>query len=143
MSTEKNNFVTISSPTHKPRLVYDNANIKLKFIGGLLNQDKVTYSHEPIINIYIVYRLISSAKNSGVTLENCLFGAVKLTKCIDIDKYKYSGYSIRFDSSGNFSHTSGEFGKNVIIFGVDMSSSVHANNNTRDVLVLGKDFIQG
>ena len=26
------------------------------------------------------------------TLENCLFGSVKLTKNPDIDKYKYSGY---------------------------------------------------
>ena len=27
-------------------------------------------------------------------LENCLFGAVSLTKNADIDKYKYSGYDI-------------------------------------------------
>ena len=40
----------------------------------------------------IVYRLSTSAGNSSVTLENCLFGAVKLTKKnADIDKYKYSG----------------------------------------------------
>ena len=26
------------------------------------------------------------------TLENCLFGAVSLTKNADIDKYKYCGY---------------------------------------------------
>ena len=37
------------------------------------------------------------------TLENCLFGAVKLTKNTDIDKYKYSGYGIRFDRRGTFS----------------------------------------
>ena len=42
-----------------------------------------------------------------------------------------------------FSHPSGGFGKNVIIFGADMSSSVHVNNKTRNILVLGKDFIQG
>ena len=35
------------------------------------------------------------------------------------------------------------FGQNAIIFGADMSSSVHANNKTRNILVLGKDFIQG
>ena len=35
------------------------------------------------------------------------------------------------------------FGQNVIIFGADMSISVHANNKTRNILVLGKDFIQG
>ena len=32
--------------------------------------------------------------SSYPALENCLFGAVSLTKNIDIDKYKYSGYDI-------------------------------------------------
>ena len=30
------------------------------------------------------------------TLANALFGAVKLTRNADIDKYKYSGYEIVF-----------------------------------------------
>ena len=34
-------------------------------------------------------------------------------------------------------------GKNVIIFGVDMSSSVHANNKNKDILILGKGQTQG
>ena len=36
-----------------------------------------------------------------------------------------------------------ELGRNVIILGADMSSSVHATNKIRSILVLGKDFIQG
>ena len=36
------------------------------------------------------------------TLGNCLFGAVKLTKNSDPDKYKYRGYSIGFDSHLQF-----------------------------------------
>ena len=32
--------------------------------------------------------------------------------------------------------------QNVIIFGADLSSSTHANNKTRSILVFGKDFIQ-
>ena len=40
--------------------------------------------------------------NFNPTFENCLFGAVKLTKNADIDKYKYSGYGIGFDSRGTF-----------------------------------------
>ena len=35
------------------------------------------------------------------------------------------------------------FGQNVIIFGANMSSSVHANNKINNILVLGEDFIQG
>ena len=74
-------------------------------------------------------------------MENCLFGAVSLTKHVDIDQYKYSGYGIGFDRKRTFSVGSG-FGRNCIIFGVDMSSSVHANNKTKNILVLGKDFMQ-
>ena len=33
--------------------------------------------------------------------------------------------------------------ENEIIFEADMSSSVHANNKAKNILVLGKDFIQG
>ena len=64
----------------------------------------------------------------GFTLQNCLFGSVKLTKNADPDKYKYSGYAIGYDSPSEFSLNDGSVGKNVIIFGVDMSSSMHINN---------------
>ena len=40
-------------------------------------------------------------------------------------------------------YSSGGYGQNVIIFGAGMSSSTHANNQTRCILVLRKDFIQG
>ena len=30
-----------------------------------------------------------------------------------------------------------------IMFGADMSSSIHANNKTKNILVVGKDFVQG
>ena len=71
-----------------------------------------------------------------------MFGTVKLAKNPDIDKYKYSGYGIGFDRRGQFSFGD-RFGQNVIIFGADMSSSLHTNNRARNILVLGKDFIQG
>ena len=34
-----------------------------------LRQNKVKYNHEPIVNIYIVYRLTSDTNDSGITLE--------------------------------------------------------------------------
>ena len=70
------------------------------------------------------------------------FGAVKLVKNADIDKCKYSGYDIAFDRNGTFSVGNG-FGKNVNIFGVDMSSSVHINNKKKDILILGEGPAQG
>ena len=59
------------------------------------------------------------------------FRSVKLTKNADLNKYKYRGYSIGFDSRSKFSLPDGSMGKNVIIFGVDMSSSVHIDNKRR------------
>ena len=35
--------------------------------------------------------------------ENCLFGVVKLTKHVDVDLYKYSGYGIEFYRKGSYS----------------------------------------
>ena len=60
-----------------------------------------------------------------------MFGAASLTTHVDIDQYKYSGYGIRFDRKGKFSFGSNGFGRNVIIFGADMSISVYANNKTK------------
>ena len=70
-----------------------------------------------------------------------MFGAVKLTKLPDIDEYKYSGYDIGFDRKGKFSVDHG-FGRNCIIFGVDMSSSVHVDNKKKDILILGEGITQ-
>ena len=66
-----------------------------------------------------------------------------MTKNADISKYKYSAYRIGFDSKGSFLHADGTYGVNVIIFGADLSSSTHASNRANNILVLGKDFIQG
>ena len=60
---------------------------------------------------------------TDLTLSNYLFRSVKLAENADSDKYKYNGYSVRFDSRSQFSFTDGSYGKNVIIFGVDMNSS--------------------
>ena len=77
-----------------------------------------------------------SCSDDYPTLENCLFGAVTLTKTADIDKCRYSGYGIGFDRKVSFSFPVGGFGKNVIIFGVDMNSSIHVDNKGKDILIL-------
>ena len=65
-----------------------------------------------------------------------------MKKNVDPDKYRYRGHGIGFDSRGTFTHPNGGTGKNVIIFGVDMTKSKDANNKTKDVLVLSKDLMQ-
>ena len=104
-----------------PSLNYLGTKIRVRFSGSCLKQDKVTYAHGKIVNIYIVYEINKKDNTiiSDPTLENCLFGAVTLTKHVNIDKYGYSGYDIGFDRKVSFSFSGGGYGQNVIIFGVD------------------------
>ena len=59
-------------------------------------------------------------------------------KNADRDKNVYCDYDIVFNSRSEFSVPDGSVGKNVIIFGIDISSSVHIDNNGKDILILGK-----
>ena len=61
-------------------------------------------------------------------MNDCLFRSVKLTKNADPDKCKYSDYDIGFDFCSEFSFTDGSIGRYILIFGADMSSSVHVGN---------------
>ena len=143
MSDERLDSITASNHKITPELSFYGIKTKVEFNRSCLKQDKVTYNHGKIVNIYIFYE-ISKNYNIGSypTLENYLFGAVSLNKNADIDKYKYSGYGIGFDRHGEFSFGNG-LGKNRIIFGADLSSSSHANNKKNNILNLGKDFVQG
>ena len=99
---------------------------------------------EKVVNIYIVYEINEKFIISRYpALENSLFGAVTFTKNFDIDKYEYSGYGIGFDRHGFFSHPNDGSGRNVIIFGVDMSSTTKIDNRKKDILILGKGPTQG
>ena len=122
-----------------PSLNYLVTKIRVRFSGSCLKQDKTTYIHGKIVKIYNVYEI--NKKDNTIsfdpTQENCLFGAVTLTKNINIDKYGYSGYGIEFDRRSSFSFPGGGFGQNVLIFGADMSSSAHIDNKKKDILVLG------
>ena len=71
-----------------------------------------------------------------------MFRAVKLTKHVHVDQYKYSGHGIGFDRKGSYS-IGNEVGRNVIIFGVDMNSSAHIDNKKKNILILGKGATQG
>ena len=64
-------------------------------------------------------------------------GAVKLTKNGDWDKYCYSGYGTRFYSRSLILFLSFNWDKNVVIFGVDSSSSVRIDNKKKYILVVG------
>ena len=121
--------------------------------GNHFQQNKIILPNNiNVINIYCVYKLdpISSTRNTDYTIQIALFGATKITKSTDFSKNNCKRYGLCFDEGIEFGHTvkQGNFSrtanaKNVIIFGVDMSSSVHATNRANNVYVMGKDFIQG
>ena len=84
--------------------------------------------------------------DSKFTSGKSLFSAIKMTKADDPDKYSYSGSGTVFDAHGRFSlsDTKKLIGKNVITFGVDNGSSVHADNSRkRGTLILGKGPTKG
>ena len=145
LSDERINSIKTSDYGITPYLsYYDTNKIRVKFDGGCLKQDPGSFVHGGIVNVYIVYEISKNINISDYpTLENCLFGAVKLTKNADIDKYGYSGYEIGFDRTGSFSFPGTGLGRNVIIFWVDMSSSTKIDNSKRYVLILGKGLTQG
>ena len=93
------------------------------------------------MNISIIYEihLLTFTVAQEFMLGNTLFGAAKLTTNASPDKYKYSGYGFVFDASGSmlWSYDSG-FGKNAIIFGADIISSV----TKKDILIIRKGPMQ-
>ena len=99
-----------------PTLYYYVTKKRVYFDRACLKQDKVTFNHGRIVNIYIVYKIIRIAningnRNSNLTVQNALFGAASLTKNADVSKYKYSGYGIAFDRTSSFSFPGGGDGK--------------------------------
>ena len=121
-----------------PLIDHYGSKVRVKFNRGCLKQlIKLTYDYGHRVNFYIVYELGPSGSNdNNPTLKNCLFEA-------DIEIYGYFNYGIGFDRRSSFSFLGGGFGQNVLIFGVDMSSSAHIDNKKKNISVLGKGPTQG
>ena len=103
MSDERINSIATSNYSITPELNHFGSKAKAKFRRIWLKQDKTICNYETIVNIYIFYEISKNYNISSYpTLENCFFGAVSLTKHVDIDQYKYSGYGIGFDRRGQF-----------------------------------------
>ena len=119
-----------------PTLNYIKTKIWVKCDRSYLKQDELTFNHKTEGNTYILYKinLWPFKQKADFMLGNYFFGAVKLTKNADFDKYNYSGCGIGFDAHASFLLCDGSgFGKNVIIFGADMSSSAHVDNGKKDI----------
>ena len=71
-------------------------------------------------------------------IKELFFGSIKLSKNADLDKCKYCGYSIEFDSCSKFLFKDGSMREKLLLLGAGMSSSVHIDNKGRDILILGE-----
>ena len=123
---------TTSDKNLAQTLGYFGNKTRVKFDGSCLKQDKITFTHEKTVNIYIVYEInlwnyVDSSDPETLILINTSIPDMVL----DLIQKKF------------FSFPTGGSGKNVIIFGVDMSSSVHIDNKKKDILILGESPTQG
>ena len=120
--------------------------------GNHFQQNKANIPNNNLFNIYCVYKLnpIASSRDTNFSIQNALFGALQITKNADTSKYGYKGYGICFDRGTEFGHTISEGGsahttnaRNVLIFGADMSFSVHKTNRASHIYVMGDGIAQG
>ena len=132
--------------TSLPPLI-DNGQMSVRLEGVYFKQMRLLRpNNDNVVNIYIVYLIdpISNSRNTDYTVENALFGGVKITKNATVtSKHKYEGYGICFDEGGTFSKGGINNGRNVLIFGVHENSLVHANNKANNIYVMGDLFVQG
>ena len=129
--------------TSLPPLI-DNGRMSVRLEGAYFKQMRLLRpNNDNIVNIYIVYLIdpISNSRNTDYTVQNALFGGVKITKnTTDTSKHKHEGYGICFDEGDTFSKEEINNGRNVLIFGVQENSLVHANNKANNIYLMG-DFI--
>ena len=108
-----------------------------------MKQNKLGYAHGKIVDLYIVYELKNRRIDSpDFTVQNGLFGAVKITENANTSHYKYEGFGICFDGESSFSFGNRVDAKNVIIFGVNTSNSSHSTNKTQNIYVLGTIYAE-
>ena len=120
-------------------------NIKLSEyrIGIIFEKDPLAAEQNnyltKVVNAYVVYHLDAWPRNPTKTFKfkNGLFGATSVIKNSDKEKYVYSGYGITLDNASSWSFDNSTV-RNVIIFGVDKSSSSHPDNGENNFLVLGQ-----
>ena len=85
MSDECIKLPSTSNKMVNPSLDYVRPKARVKFNGDCLIQEKITFNHGNIGNIYTVYEIERSVNISSYPmLRNCWFGAVKLTKHVDV-----------------------------------------------------------
>ena len=102
-SEESIENITKSDSNFAPTFVDHHLLPGMNFNGHCLIKNNI-YIPKKAINLYISYILGPQLRNlnTDFTLGNCLFGSVELTRNADLDKYKYTGYSIGLVARSEF-----------------------------------------
>ena len=141
------------SGQHLPTIKND-GRIHVHLIGNHFQQNKVIISNNNnAINSYCVCQLdsITSSRDTSLPYKMLYLEPCKLLKMLLIViKNNYKGYGICFDERSQFGHTTTENGvtytsngRNVLIFGADMSFGAHATNRANHIYLMGDGFTQG
>ena len=152
-SSDSNMNAFANTKSNLPNLKND-GRMHVHLSGNHFQQNKVIIpNNNNVINIYCVYKLdpISSSRDTSSTIQNALFGAMQITtNAADNSKNNYKGYGICFDERSQFGHTITEDGRahttngrNVLIFGADMSFSAHATNRENHIYLMDDGLTQG
>ena len=124
----------------------NNGRMSVRFQGCYFKQTiLVKPNNNSVINVYVVFRLdlVSRFRSDTYTVQNGLFGGVKITKnATDTSKHKYEGYGICFDEGVMFSMGNISNGRNVLIFGMHKNSVIHKNKEN-NIYIMGDGFVQG
>ena len=73
LSAESIKPPTTSDNSITPELNYYGKKVRVKFTGSCLKQPKISYTHEKVVNIYVLYELGgSTSHNNEPTLKNYL-----------------------------------------------------------------------
>ena len=111
---------------YSPKLGFNNVRICLNVRSDVLVQEKVTYTHEHIVNVYIVYSISDITYASAPDIiKHCLFGSTIY------NKKKWSGYGVAFGKQP-YTHKDGKKAKNLIILGADLSDS--SDDETKKIM---------
>ena len=101
-----------------PELGYYKERTYLNFRNDVLAQEKITYTHDHIVNLYIIHLMpYITYKSDSDTIGQWLFGAT------DYNKKKWSGYGVAFGKKHYLHEDSGKNANNLIILRADLSDS--------------------
>ena len=112
ISNESMKSPTTSNYGLNPKLSYYRTKT-IQLIRSCLKQPNFTFTHQKVVNIYIVYELRASSShiNDSTLKKLFIWCSYFNKKNADIEKYRYSGYGIGFDRRSNFSFQMADLGK--------------------------------